>query len=231
MKKTILAALAASVAALPLAAADVSGTWDISGDVAGNAVTVKCMLKQSAAAISGTCTSGSSSSFVKGSVNGDKVVFTHQVEYNGQLELDYSGTLDAAGSKISGGIEVPAYNVNGTFTAAKEASAPAPAAAKGPDVSGNWTITGEVAGRDITMKCALTQESPKVLGKCTYVGVGESPTTGTVDAGKLVLQNEVQVEALYSMTYTGALDAAGTAVKGDIAVAGVSGTFSGTKDK
>jgi hypothetical protein len=47
----------------------------------------------------------------------------------------------------------------------------------------------------------------------------------------VTLRNQVLREELYDLVYTGTLDAAGTSMKGEIAVEGVTGTFSGTKDK
>ena len=45
----------------------------------------------------------------------------------------------------------------------------------------------------------------------------------------MTLQN--QVNGQYDMVYSGLLNAEATQMSGDIAVAGVTGTFSGTKDK
>jgi hypothetical protein len=81
------------------------------------------------------------------------------------------------------------------------------------------------------MKCALKVDGTKLSGNCTYQGLGDSPTSGTIAGDKVTLQNSVQREQLYDLTFNGTLDSAGASMKGDIAVAGVTGTFSGTKDK
>ncbi len=51
-----------------------------------------------------------------------------------------------------------------------------------------------------------------------------------IAADKVTFTNTVQRDQAYELTYTGTLDAAGTSMKGEIAVMGVTGTFSGTKD-
>ncbi len=228
MKTTALALFAVTLFALPLAAADVSGSWTLNGDVVGNPVNMKCNFKQTGTNIAGTCSGDAGSIQTTGAVTGDSVSFGHSVQ---SYDLTYTGKLDAAGTTMQGDIAVA--GVTGTFSAKKdETSKPAdPKPAAGPDVAGNWTINGEVVGNIINMKCALKRDGDKLSGNCNYAGLGDSPTTGVVAGEKLTLQNQVTREQLYDLTYNGTLDAAGASVKGDIAVAGVSGTFSGTKDK
>lgn len=96
------------------------------------------------------------------------------------------------------------------------------------DVSGTWTFAGDVVGNAISMKCAFKQESGKVTGTCTHQGRADSPTTGDVAGDKVTFRHRVDE---YDLIFTGTLDEAGTSMKGEIAVAGVAGTFSGTKDK
>jgi hypothetical protein len=159
-----------------------------------------------------------------GSVAADKVTFTHTVQRDQAYELTYSGTLDAAGTSMKG--EIAVMGVTGTFSGTKDA---AKDAAK--DFSGSWRIVGDVVGNAIDMKCALKVDGTKLSGNCTYQGLGDSPTSGTIAGDKVTLQNSVQREQLYDLTFNGTLDSAGASMKGDIAVAGVTGTFSGTKDK
>jgi hypothetical protein len=134
--------------------------------------------------------------------------------------------------------EIAVMGVTGTFSGTKDGASPAPAVAipatpSGAvrDVSGSWRITGDVVGNAIDMKCALKADGAKLAGTCTYQGLGDAATTGSVAGDKITLQNSIQREQMYALTYNGTLDTAGTAIKGDIAVAGVTGTFSGTKDK
>jgi len=224
MKKIILVAAALAALAVPSFAADISGTWTIAGDVVGNPVNMKCAFTQDGPKVSGTCAGEMGSTPTTGSVAADKVTFTHTVQRDQAYELTYSGTLDAAGTSMKG--EIAVMGVTGTFSGTKDA---AKDAAK--DFSGSWRIVGDVVGNAIDMKCALKVDGTKLSGNCTYQGLGDSPTSGTIAGDKVTLQNSVQREQLYDLTFNGTLDSAGASMKGDIAVAGVTGTFSGTKDK
>jgi len=104
-----------------------------------------------------------------------------------------------------------------------------PAAAA--DVSGNWTFVGEVVGNAINMKCAFRQEAGKIAATCTHQGLPTGPTTVDVSGDQVTFSHQVDNGNAYDLTFTGTLDAAGNSMKGDIAVAGVSGTFSGTRDE
>jgi hypothetical protein len=119
MKLTIRAALAAIAIVLPLAAADISGSWTFAGDVVGNPISMKCTLKQEGTKVTGTCThEGRGASPTTGTVEGDKVILTHSVE---AYELTFTGTLGADGTSIKGGIAVA--NVEGTFSGTKDPAA------------------------------------------------------------------------------------------------------------
>ena len=99
------------------------------------------------------------------------------------------------------------------------------------DVTGSWTITGDVVGNAVNVKCVFKQEGAKLTGNCTHQGLAASPTTGDITGDKVTFQHQIDAGQVYDLTFTGTLDAAATSMKGDIAVAGVSGTFTGTKDK
>ena len=65
-----------------------------------------------------------------------------------------------------------------------------------------------------------------------YVGIEPGAQEKMWVAGdKVTFENIVQREQAYDLTYSGTLDATASLIKGDIAVAGVAGTFSGAKDK
>ncbi len=230
MQKLVLAALAALAFTLPVAAADISGTWSVSGEIVGNQVNMKCTFAQADGKLTGTCAGEVGSTQTTGTVTENKVSFMHTVDRGQVYELNYNGTLDAAGTSMQG--EILVMGVAGTFTAKKDAAAPAAAAsASSAGFGGNWSINGDVVGNVIDMKCAFKTDGDKFAGTCTYAGLGTSPTTGSVSGKTVTFQNQVQREELYSLTFTGTLDDAGSSVKGDIAVAGVTGTFAGTKDK
>lgn len=211
---------------LPASAADISGTWSFQGIVENVTVNMKCSFRQDAGKVAGSCMFEEfGAAETPGEVVGDTVTLHNHAVRNGQgYDLTWKATLDSASAAMKGDIDVPPYA--GTFTAKK---VEAPVAVAG--ITGNWTITGDVVGNGILMKCALKQEASKVSGNCNYQGLGDSPTSGIVSENKLTLQNHVVREQPYDLTYTGTLDTGGASVKGDIAVAGVTGTFSGTKDK
>ena len=219
MQKILLAALATCALGMPAFAADISGSWTLTGDVVGNAISMKCAFTQKGATFSGTCTGGDGAAQTTGSVADNKVTFQHTVTRGQAYDLTYTGTLDAAGTAISGDIAVA--GVSGTFSATKDALT-------APDVAGNWTFTGDIVGNPVNMKCAFKRDGDKLTGTCAYSGAGESPTTGSVAGNKITFQNQAQS---YDLVYSGAMDAAGTSLSGEIAVSGVTGTFSGTKDK
>jgi hypothetical protein len=233
MKRIILVASAVAAFAIPSFAADIAGSWTITGDVVGNAVNMKCAFTQDGANISGTCNGEAGSTPTKGSVTANNVTFTNTVHRDQDYELTYNATLDAAGTSMKG--EIAVMGVTGTFSGTKDGTSAAPAAmaSSSPvrDISGSWRITGDVVGNAIDMKCALKAEGAKLSGTCTYQGLGDAPTIGSIAGDKVTLQNSIQREQMYDLTYNGALDSTGSAMKGDIAVAGVTGTFSGTKDK
>ncbi|MBI5086814.1 MAG: hypothetical protein HZB13_19730 [Acidobacteria bacterium] len=104
--------------ALPLAAADVTGDWKVEGEIAGNPVTPTCTLKQEGAKLSGACKSELGESALKGEVDGEKVKFEYEIDYNGtKYLLTYSATLDSANSMKG---TVDAGVASGAFTAKKE---------------------------------------------------------------------------------------------------------------
>jgi hypothetical protein len=110
--------LAFTLAALPLAAADVSGVWKVDGDVAGNPVKPACTLKQEDTALSGVCKSELGDSPLKGKVDGKKVMFSYDIEFQGQkYTLSYVAEL-ISDTELKGTIDVGV--AAGDFTAKKE---------------------------------------------------------------------------------------------------------------
>jgi hypothetical protein len=104
-----------------LSAADLSGTWNVDGDVVGNAVKITCVLKQDGEALSGTATIEGADSQdvpVKGSIKGRAVTFQIDVPAQGSTHTNvFTGRLGADGI-IRGAIAVA--NVGGPFTAKKQ---------------------------------------------------------------------------------------------------------------
>ncbi len=107
-------------------AADVSGTWNIVANIAGNPIEMQCMLSQKNAELTGTCTSQQQTALpIAGSLDGKKVGWQFDSAYEGQtLTVVYSGTLEAP-EKIVGNVDVQPMSVSGDFTATKAKPAPA----------------------------------------------------------------------------------------------------------
>lgn len=115
--KVLLPLLALS--ALPVFA-DVSGVWNVEGDVAGNPVVAACTLKQEEVKLSGACKSELGNSELTGSVDSDKVKWQYEIEYEGmKYTLVYEAKLDSETS-MKGTVAVASGEAEGTFTAKKQ---------------------------------------------------------------------------------------------------------------
>ena len=116
LNKYALTLLAGAV--LPALAADVSGRWNLDGDVQGNPIKAACDLKQDGTQLTGTCKAEDHDPWkVAGKVEESKITFSYDVEHEGQTyTLVYTGTID--GNSMKGDIEVA--GVAGEFTAKKE---------------------------------------------------------------------------------------------------------------
>ena len=111
-------AFAVVLAGVTLTAADVSGTWDVDGDVVGNPVKFSCTLKQDGEALSGTATIDGKDVPVKGTAKDRVVTFQFDVEYQGTTYTDvFTGKL-GDDDAIAGTIAVA--GVEGRFTAKKQ---------------------------------------------------------------------------------------------------------------
>jgi hypothetical protein len=111
-------ALVVSLAAAG-AAADVSGSWNVEGDVVGNAVKFTCVLKQSGESLSGTATVEGKEQPMKGTVKDRVVSFEFDVDYQGSTYHNvYTGKVNDGNSAIDGKIEVA--GVEGVFSMKKQ---------------------------------------------------------------------------------------------------------------
>jgi hypothetical protein len=112
----LVAALAAG--AVTALAADVSGTWNVDGNVYGNPVKYACTLKQDGDKLTGTARIQEKDVPVTGTIQEKAVMWRFDVEYNGApLEMVFNGTL-ASDTDIKGTIAVA--GVEGEFTAKRE---------------------------------------------------------------------------------------------------------------
>jgi hypothetical protein len=104
---------------LPLLAADVSGNWKIAGGIGDYPIALNCTFKADGAKFTGVCKGGDRPDrSITGTVNGEKVEFQYDTEYNGdKLTVVYSGTLQTKTS-MKGSIEVS--GASGEFTGTKQ---------------------------------------------------------------------------------------------------------------
>jgi hypothetical protein len=102
-------------------AADVSGTWHVTGSVSDNPVDATCTFTEKDAALTGTCVRKDKGTVdATGSVKGQTIEWHYNSEYNGDaITITYSGTLGKDGG-ISGTIVVDPYRATGEFTATKK---------------------------------------------------------------------------------------------------------------
>ena len=116
----------AATSALAAGAPNLTGQWTVHNSIAGNDSDQECKFVQTEAKLSGTCKSSEEKDVpVTGAVDGNKVTWKYDSEYNGSpITLTYKGVLDDAG-KIAGSVDVDPFSVTGDFTAA-----PSKAAAK-----------------------------------------------------------------------------------------------------
>ena len=123
MNKT-LAACTLLFASSAFAAPSLTGQWSIHNNIAGNESDQDCKFVQTDNKLTGTCKTEEKEVPITGSLDGSKVTWKYDSEYNGSpLTLTYTATLDDSG-KIAGSVDVEPFGVTGDFTAtpSKEAS-------------------------------------------------------------------------------------------------------------
>jgi len=119
MRSLILLALLASAAVTSMAAdnASLTGKWKIHQSVMGNESDSDCTFTQKDNDLTGSCTADQGSGKVTGKIDGAKVSWSYDTEYNGSpLTVKFTGTLDSTG-KIAGAVSVEQFGVDGDFTA------------------------------------------------------------------------------------------------------------------
>jgi len=95
------------------------------------------------------------------------------------------------------------------------------------DVSGKWTIEGDIANNPINMSCDVKQDADaKVTGKCALAGQSMVEIAGNVKDGKIKFA--FTTDSGYTLTFSGMLEK--DTMEGNIEVSGTTGTFSGKMD-
>lgn len=119
MKSIVLSVLVLLAAAVSLCAAEgVAGKWQVHQSVMGNESDMTCTFTQTGEDLAGSCDGPRGTMKLTGKVEGKKVSWSVNSEYEGNaLTITYSGTL-AADGKMTGTLSVAPYGVEGEFTAA-----------------------------------------------------------------------------------------------------------------
>jgi hypothetical protein len=103
--------------AFAAAAPNLTGNWTVHQSVAGNESDGPCKFVQSENKLTGTCKGPEKDVDIKGSIDGNKVTWQFESEYNGTpLTVKFTGTVDDSG-KITGTVDVDPFGVSGEFTA------------------------------------------------------------------------------------------------------------------
>ena len=93
------------------------------------------------------------------------------------------------------------------------------------DISGDWSIDGDVQSNPVTLKCSVQHASDgKITGKCTLNGNLSVEIVGEATEDKIQFSFEASG---YRLDYSGEVDS--KSMKGGIAVAGTTGTFAGKR--
>jgi hypothetical protein len=119
MRTLFLSILLASASASAVWADNVSlsGKWTIHSNVAGNESDTDCTFTQKDDQLSGTCTTAHGDKSIAGKVDGLKIAWSYDTEYDGSpLTLKYKGTIDSAATKLAGSVIVEQYGIDGDFT-------------------------------------------------------------------------------------------------------------------
>ena len=131
MKKLLAcSALLFASSAFAAGAPGLTGQWSVHNSIAGNESDQECKFVQSDDKLTGSCKGTEQEVQITGSLDGKKVTWKYEMDYNGSpLTLVYTATLDDSG-KITGSVEVQPFGVTGDFTATSSAATPSKEAAK-----------------------------------------------------------------------------------------------------
>jgi len=118
--KTLFALLVVSISVVPLAAADLTGTWvlRLDPDFSGHQQSVTCTFKQDAQKLTIKCGDGAP---MAGEVAGQKVTWQFKTGPDQALTATQTGELDARGAMIRGVWHLNRdKDTDGKFTATKQ---------------------------------------------------------------------------------------------------------------
>ena len=124
MKKFFaIALLLAGSSAFAADPINITGKWSVHASVSGTENDAVCTLVVTDGKITGTCKQDDKDHEITGSVDGGKVMWKYDSEYNGgPITLTYRATVTDA-KKFSGSLDVDPFGVTGDFTAILSAEA------------------------------------------------------------------------------------------------------------
>jgi hypothetical protein len=118
MKKIAISMLLTSAVAFATAqeTSSANGKWKIHSAIAGNESDMECTFSQTDKVLAGKCKGEQGDLKITGKVDGKKVTWSYESDYNGTtLNVKYDGILDSG--KITGSVSVEPFGVGGDFTA------------------------------------------------------------------------------------------------------------------
>ena len=106
-----------ATAAFGADAPDLTGNWTVHTSIAGNENDQPCKFVQSGSKLTGTCKGQAGDVEIVGAIDGNKVSWKYNSEYQGTpLTVRFAATLDGS-EKIRGTVDVDPFNASGEFTA------------------------------------------------------------------------------------------------------------------
>jgi hypothetical protein len=120
MKRLVVVVVFSVVIGVPVAAADIAGSWKVDGSIAQFPVDLVCSFKQADKALTGTCKGTDIGELsITGESDGPKATWQYDVNFQGQqFTIVYSATVDSA-TAMKGTITVMGME-SGSFTAKKQ---------------------------------------------------------------------------------------------------------------
>ena len=230
-------ALALLVAAPAFAQTSIAGDWDMTINSPQGASTSKVTFKQDGEKVDGLFKSPAGELAFTGTLTGDALKFTFQIQFQGQpLDILMTGTV--AGAEMTGKANFGGM-VDGDWTAKRsdsttaaaatttpaaaaspDATTAAPAAGMGGALAGKWDVTFVTPGGEFPATANLTQDAPGKVSGTFGSQMGEVPVAGTLDGKSFKLTMTAQTpQGAMEVVMTGDVD--GDAIKGKAEIAGM----------
>jgi hypothetical protein len=235
--RSAIVVLAVFTAAPAFAQTSVAGDWDMTINSPQGANTVKVTFKQDGEKVNGLFKSPQGELPFTGTLTGDELKFTFQIQFQGApLDIAITGKVAAAemtGKANFGGMvdgDWTAKRSDGTATAAADTAAPAAtttaaattasATSSMGGIAGKWDVTFLTPGGEFPATASLAEETPGKVSGTFGSQMGEVPVAGTVEGKSFKLTMTAQTpQGAMEVVMTGDVD--GDAIKGKAEIAGM----------